>query len=621
MVDEKTIAEYKNFYKLLLPVIGNRYTITKLLEGFLKQYYPFLQAVSRQEYIREYDLKTLRWDIKSFVKKSFPSAIFKLYENPPEFQQKISASTGSLGSDLALQLLMDRLRKIGQKHPDKKIHEISYEYNFIYKIYDCLKNYGLHNDIVKRDPSVMRYNVIIEHVVDRKNKETDCLKLISLEKLMKCVIEPYHIEKPILINGVRIQAKNNKRTTITTTLLKDDEIDLFRAKNSCRTDVDFARSCKDETNRLLDEMLQVDTEKQEPMRKVPFIGALLNNPNISRVVEDAFFRLVPQPSPDEPNRRNMPFQVQIHGAFPIMIDWEWVDHKVNTGYFSEIGVTKVEIDQYLIKYGQAFVEGYYAFEKEILDKHSSLFNELSDKEQRIFEYATNWFMNRSGFPEAMGGNRHILSVWPEAGRDAGFFYRAWYIILENSKRFEAKFDNKQLPAKDAFLDKFIEGVEKLQEMEARQHFIRLLKGGKKKDEGAFRDWFITFFSGAYEFVEAEPLKGTGRIDLKIQDKVIGKKIIEFKGWWNRDVVQIAEQISKYLTDFDRSGYILLVNHLKKKNIVELYKKIVVSTGTGYVNGTWQEVQHKNSHFTYFTSEHRMGNKSKIIYHIIYRLYP
>ncbi len=631
MADEKLILEFRNFYKQLLPIIGSRYTITRSLETYLKQLFPFLESMSKQEYIREGELRSLRVELDAFIKKSFPPQVFKLYDNPPPIQHRITASTGSLGSDVALQLILDRLSKIGQRHSDIKIHELTYEYNFIYKIYNCLKDYGLHNEIQKRDPiNSMRYNVIIEHGTDKKNRETESMQLITLEKLNKCFIEPYHNEKPILINGVRIPAKNNKRTTITTTLLKDEEIELFKAKNNSRTGIDFAKHCKDETNRLLDEM-QIK-EKNEPLdvNEVPFVADLINNPNLSHIVLDAYYSLVPQPTSrsqvptyysGDLKHHNQPFQMKVYGAFPLMIDWNFQRHKIDDGYFSNLGIAQAEVESYLKKYGQAFLEGYNSFEDDLFKVKKLVFQETSDKEQAIFDYATNWFLNRSGFPEAHGPKTHLLSAWPDAGKQAGYFYRAWYIILQQSHRFEHRFA-KAYQLKDDFLDKFIEGIAELQVQDTAHHFIRQLKSKRQKDEGAFRTWFQTWFKAAgYESVDAEPLKGNGRIDLKIVDTKIGKKIIEFKGWWNKDRHDIPEQVTGYLTDFDKIGYILMVNHLKTSDIVLPYQKMIESPQTGYIPGTFKELKHPNTHFAYFVSEHKLGNRSKTLYHLIYRLFP
>lgn len=117
------------------------------------------------------------------------------------------------------------------------------------------------------------------------------------------------------------------------------------------------------------------------------------------------------------------------------------------------------------------------------------------------------------------------------------------------------------------------------------------------------------------------MKGNGRIDLKIVDAKIGKKIIEFKGWWNKDKYDIAEQVTGYLTDFEKVGYVLMVNHLKTTDITGAYQKIIESTKTGYVAGSFKEPKHPNTHFTYFVSEHKFGNRSKTLYHLIYRLFP
>lgn len=305
-----------------------------------------------------------------------------------------------------------------------------------------------------------------------------------------------------------------------------------------------------------------------------------------------------------------------------MTDWELLEAKIEGGYFEQYNIGHSEIrQQHLKNYGDAFVKGFYSFDTEFLKNKTRTFNTPDDRQLVIFDYATGGMFKRSGFPETYGGKRHLLSGWVEAGKEAGWFYRAWYIIIEHSHRFEPMFRHDNSISR-RFIDHFIEGIAILQRKDDREEFISLLKAGGQKDEGKFREWFHTFFGGGgYEFIEAEGAQGTGRIDLRVKDKAEGVKTIEFKGWWNSDSKEIIDQVVQYLTDFEEDGYIFMINNLKKKDILLPYKKLVTAPGADYVFDSWQTVKYRNTGFEYYISKHHKHNRVKTVYHFIYRLFP
>jgi len=361
---------------------------------------------------------------------------------------------------------------------------------------------------------------------------------------------------------------------------------------------------------------------------VPFIGELITKLNIKTTVLNAFYSLVPQPTDASKvsnsyvgslRHYNSPFQIRVYDAFPLMIDWEWLEYQRTTDYFEKYNISSEDIEFYLKKYGEGFVKGYYSFQKDVVESRTTIFKEPSDVQQAIFDHATGLF-SRSGFPLTFGGERHILSEWTNAGIEAGYFYRSWYLILENSVRFESLFTNINSNTTDNFIKQFVKGIAELQKHDESEYFIKDLKSNVKNDEAAFRNWFRTYFSGHFN-CEAESLKGNGRIDLKITGEQFGTKIVEFKGWWNIDKHQIASQLIGYLTDFEDTGYIVLVNHLKTTDIKEPYKQFITSSNSNYQPNSWKEIIVPNTSFIYYCSAHQFGNKVKTINHFIYRLFP
>ena len=120
-------------------------------------------------------------------------------------------------------------------------------------------------------------------------------------------------------------------------------------------------------------------------------------------------------------------------------------------------------------------------------------------------------------------------------------------------------------------------------------------------------------------ITAEEEKGSGRIDLKIVEKKFGDKIIEFKGWWNRDKIDISKQICEYLTDFEDAGYVLMIND-RRKNIEEDYQKIITAEQARYIPGSFKIHHAPNGVFSYFQTSHRFGPMVKQLYHFIFNVW-
>jgi hypothetical protein len=174
------------------------------------------------------------------------------------------------------------------------------------------------------------------------------------------------------------------------------------------------------------------------------------------------------------------------------------------------------------------------------------------------------------------------------------------------------------PSTINFLADFINGIKELQEAGSTAECIKIHRN-KARNEGSFRDWFRTWFRAKGYFAEAEPVKDEGRIDLKVVHRLINNKIIEFKGWWNSDKKEIIQQICKYLTEFEQDGYVFIVNHTKT-NIKGSYERLVTTSELGYITGSWREIQHENSSYTYYASEHNTLQGKKTIYHFIFPIY-
>jgi hypothetical protein len=173
-----------------------------------------------------------------------------------------------------------------------------------------------------------------------------------------------------------------------------------------------------------------------------------------------------------------------------------------------------------------------------------------------------------------------------------------------------------------FIQDLVSGMWALQKNDTNEPCIINVRENKGDKETSFRYWFKNFFTARYPkaLVTAEEEKGNGRIDLKISHKTFGEKIIEFKGWWNQDKKSSPEQICSYLTDFEKEGYIFMINHLDKKDIVPAYKELITQPTMNYIDDSWKEHKFENTDMVYYESKHKFAVKVKTIYHFIFNVY-
>ncbi|PLX05791.1 MAG: hypothetical protein C0596_19045 [Marinilabiliales bacterium] len=201
----------------------------------------------------------------------------------------------------------------------------------------------------------------------------------------------------------------------------------------------------------------------------------------------------------------------------------------------------------------------------------------------------------------------------------GVMFKSIFQIIERYPEFKEQFSIEE-KQNETFVEILLKGVHEIQNQDVKCEGIRIIKNTPKKSEESFRDWFKTFLTCKYESVNSESPKGNGRIDLKIEDKSIGTKIIEFKGWWNKDKNVVPKQILKYLTDFEKYGYIIMINHCKSKKIDEEYLNLIMTEEMGFVKGSYGVKEMENSGFTYYLTKHDDQIRIKTLCHIILNVY-
>ena len=202
--------------------------------------------------------------------------------------------------------------------------------------------------------------------------------------------------------------------------------------------------------------------------------------------------------------------------------------------------------------------------------------------------------------------------------------RKGYVVLlkkwlAGEKRFIADLTKLITVGGQIFTDDFTDAIKALQQKGVNEPCIKNIRESSKQSESDFRNYFKSFFEARYKnaHVTAEEEMGRGRIDLKITEKGFTDRIIEFKGWWNNDRKHIVSQTKSYLTEFEGTGFIFMVNHLKEKSIVDDYRSIICSDETGYIDKSWKEIKANNGDYIFYESQHKVGPVQKTIKHFLF----
>jgi len=165
---------------------------------------------------------------------------------------------------------------------------------------------------------------------------------------------------------------------------------------------------------------------------IPKISDLLYNTNISASVSHAYYGLIPKAEYGK-----IPFGYNIYGAYPETIDYEVLLLKIQAKTPPFDVVTEQQIDKALQDFAEGFKEGYYNFENDKIN--SKLFKDDATKAQVIFDIATSNFFTDRGFGISHGEGVDYFETWKNAGKEGGYYYRAWYVILESHNVFAPYF--------------------------------------------------------------------------------------------------------------------------------------------------------------------------------------
>lgn len=248
---EEKIGEYKYFYKTHLTTVQNRNEVLNRLNLLCVK---FQKTEPRSPFITDPERTALQTDTIETLKKYFSPSVLQLYN------KEIPRPTGKREidrNDKWWEQFIAHMANSFEELNEQYRQEWRYKTNFIIFLRNCLLNYGLHPDILRRDVNTYkRYNFILEHFFKSKNVIKEFKILLTPEILQKEYLSAYERKLPIKLNGKLIPFKDIYSIKITSTLLLDDEIPLFAIKNKFnwttppRDELRFTELCQDETDHL-----------------------------------------------------------------------------------------------------------------------------------------------------------------------------------------------------------------------------------------------------------------------------------------------------------------------------------------------------------------------------------
>lgn len=262
---EAPINDYKVFYKKNLLFVKDRETVLSQLYTLCIK---FQKSSPRTVFISDPERNKLELETETFLKKYFNNDIFELYNKRvprPEAKKQINNPENKFW--ITLIEGFSQVFEVAEEHAKQ---ELSFKTNFLIFLNSCLLHFGLHPNILKRDINVSkRYNFVLEHhFKSPKKSQTEIKTTLKPEFLHAEFLTPYEKKLPIKINGKLIPFKCIYQIKITSTLLLDDEIELFAAKNkfswsdNSKDQVAFINCCQDETEDLLRNPYLIDHDKE-----------------------------------------------------------------------------------------------------------------------------------------------------------------------------------------------------------------------------------------------------------------------------------------------------------------------------------------------------------------------
>lgn len=285
---EVKIDEYKLFYKEHFQNFDFRKRV-EILEtiGRLQDRYKKIDPASIS--FQSIDVGALNLEADKIVARLLDQKIAAAFakKDAPK-----SAAREQMPNNIWLALLIAfsaAIEGVGEKIKQ----EFIYKKNFLSFISDCLYEFGLHSNILLRSDANKRYNLEITHYYRSRVALKEQKHLLTHEQFQQQFFMPYSQKLPIKCVGKLIPFDKIAEVRITTTLLKNDELELFGKKNrfgwnDLEKDIDaFIDACLDETERYHPNPFELPAQSTQPdkWKMMQTIEMLTPFPKSQKLVE------------------------------------------------------------------------------------------------------------------------------------------------------------------------------------------------------------------------------------------------------------------------------------------------------------------------------------------------
>lgn len=269
---ENEIKKYKSFYKeYLLKVKAQRLQILAELSPLTVKFQAYKD---RSLIIGDAKYHGLETEIEELLKKYWGTQLLNIYNKEVPYEKPKLKLTKDEGFWIGL---ISAIAVGSQEQQLKNKAHVNYKITFLNFLKDCLTNQGLYHLIYQRDTRIYkRFNFIVTYKENREEYYVARI-LMSHSELETEFLSRFFKKRELIVNGRIIKYSNIKKVNITTTLLLDDEIELFAAAegftwNSSRTEASkFAVRCVDETNTYLKDPNSLAQKRVFKNNKLTFI--------------------------------------------------------------------------------------------------------------------------------------------------------------------------------------------------------------------------------------------------------------------------------------------------------------------------------------------------------------
>lgn len=287
MADESKIEDYRHLFEMV-----QRHAVKSVHFidwQILEKHKLFIKNIERAN---STDIGNVQKEFNSFLTEqgdiSFAGIYFFSYYIHTKVNLKPAPAPRKPNFDDILQIIADISREIKYKNSEH-IREVRNSYITLQIIRECIKDYGLLLDEIKKRSENQLYNFVV-YIRTGKRKKPKPHFFITKEKLDEYV-DLFNKGKDMLIDGISVEFSSKNDVFISATKLKNkQEVELYKNKYRIYGDLDFAKNKKDEsicsiiTSQLIKSQIIRD---EEPTKKSNPIKELVGKDKINEAIDVA----------------------------------------------------------------------------------------------------------------------------------------------------------------------------------------------------------------------------------------------------------------------------------------------------------------------------------------------